>query len=1038
MGAPWVVHEGYLLCRPPDATATAIGTTGSRKLLERYVVLYVNRKVEFFEAAAPETADAERRHAGDALFVGAFAGWDGAGLLKVGEAYGLELRVDPKPHGSGRHTTSLCVAAFNRVDLEKWCRALMAVLDPQSAAGEEVRRERRRVRREEKRLEQEREEKIRKWRELKLKQAEEERERLLAREEEISNMTPLERVDGLGSLDEDTARLLEKRKLRLQRRHAPTTGRVNKAAYRKRMEDGAGGKLENVQPLQPKVVEAKARVRVELPLPGHFFEAADVSSTHRIGLPTARGARGSSGSDSTPSDTSSVSSTSLLSSGNSGSSTSHMRHAGNGHRMSFVPPPPPPPSHAALLQAMQRDSSARSDVAPPPPPPPSRGDTSGFIALDNTRLSRAHSFRGSLYDNDDGDDNDDDDDRRSQVSRASFAQSSRRLSGVDRAKHGVQDNLAAILSGRIPTSGRRDSVASVTSELSAMRVSRSKAKRSGGVASQPPASPEAPATISNAFAASLAAIRRNRADTMDETSGGSPVAKARSRKRESQLSAEGKELLKKAIVGDHSSPARKATTTATAGGRKGLFDDSSSSESDDSDSGLFAGAKKSNGRTGLGAPAKPVNEKPDRHSSTTPTSSHSSAGLRRPSVRGFAPDDDNDDDSDATDASRSEYGGLKSASPSRDSVGISSSKNGTRQLPTVDVVYVSSAVQTEGKKPAGFYTFALRLGAREHQFTHSYNELEAIHLRLAMEFASDALPKFPPKHRLRNNTKPENMQKRALEFVAYFRQLLAVAGVLENQRFRFEFGLPVAGAEAPRGPVNRTAARNPDRSRAPVSPVANARTSQRPPAATKASTQLFATDGGSGSEDDSSDSDASAAPSSRMPPSRSRASTAADAPPPRDEPRARKATKQPSSKAFAVEFEPLASSSSSSRTSRRPSSTASRAAASESPVPVAAPKITGLPSRPNLFGGGRGDLLAAIRNGAELRKTDEAAAPSSSSKAPLLAPKSNGSSSGAAAAAAPAGSINDAITNAMAARRIHVEFEEAHSDEDNDSDDDWD
>lgn len=272
MGPPWVVHEGYLLCRPPDATATTtndISATGSRKLLERYVVLYVNRKMEFFEAAAPEPVDSERKRVSDTLFVGAFAGWDGAGLLRAGEAYGLELRVDPKPHGSGRHTTSLCVAAFNRVDLDKWVRALVAVLDPQSAAGEEVRRDRRRVRREEKRVEAERDEKIRKWRELKLKQAEDERERLLAREEEINNMTPLERVDGLGSLDDDTLRLLEKRKLRLQRRHAPTTGRVNKAAYRKRMEDGAGGKLENVQPLQPKLVETKARVRVELPLPGH-------------------------------------------------------------------------------------------------------------------------------------------------------------------------------------------------------------------------------------------------------------------------------------------------------------------------------------------------------------------------------------------------------------------------------------------------------------------------------------------------------------------------------------------------------------------------------------------------------------------------------------------------------------------------------------------------------------------------------------------------------------------------------------------------
>lgn len=385
------------------------------------------------------------------------------------------------------------------------------------------------------------------------------------------------------------------------------------------------------------------------------FEAADVSSTHRIGLPTVRRAVGSNSSDSTPSDTSSVSSTSLLSSGNSGSSSTHLRQAANGHHTSAMPPPPPPPPHA-LLQAMQRDA-----VAPPP-----RADTTGFVALDDDlRLSRAPSFRGSLYDPDDMDD----DSRRSHVSRASFAQSSRRLSGVDRAKHGVQDSLAAILSGRKPTSsGRRESIASVTSELSTMRASRTKTKSSGGVPSKPPASPEAPATISNAFAASLAAIRRNRADTMDETSSVSPDAKkVRSRKRESQLSAEGKELLKKAISNDNTdSPGqRKATATAPAGGRKGLFDDSSSESDDDSDSGLFAGAKKRNGQTTTvaAAPPKPVTGKPDRHSSTTPTSSHSSVGPRRPSARDFALDDDDDDsDSDVTDASRSEYGAYQSQS----------------------------------------------------------------------------------------------------------------------------------------------------------------------------------------------------------------------------------------------------------------------------------------------------------------------------------------------------------------------------------------
>jgi hypothetical protein len=229
-----------------------------------------------------------------------FCGWDGDGLLKA-DAYGLELKVDKRRAGP-----RMFLAAFNRLDLEKWCRAFVgacvgvvvvccagwrpagvrldaggmlkcglltdlsgaAVLDPDSAAGQEVRRERRRARKEEKRLEEEREEKIRKWKEKQARMLEEERQRLLAREEEINNMTPLERIDGLGSLDDDTARMLEKRKLRLQRRQAPTIGRVNKAAYRRRMEEAAGGKTDNVQPLQTKTVEQRSKVRVELPPPG--------------------------------------------------------------------------------------------------------------------------------------------------------------------------------------------------------------------------------------------------------------------------------------------------------------------------------------------------------------------------------------------------------------------------------------------------------------------------------------------------------------------------------------------------------------------------------------------------------------------------------------------------------------------------------------------------------------------------------------------------------------------------------------------------
>jgi hypothetical protein len=109
---------------------------------------------------------------------------------------------------------------------------------------------------------------------------EDEKRRLQLREEEIQNMTPLERVDGLGSLDDDTARMLEKRRQRLQRRQAPTTRRVNKAAYRQRLDDAAGGKVENMVPLQAKTVaEQKMKVRVEPPPPGQCKPLASIHSS---------------------------------------------------------------------------------------------------------------------------------------------------------------------------------------------------------------------------------------------------------------------------------------------------------------------------------------------------------------------------------------------------------------------------------------------------------------------------------------------------------------------------------------------------------------------------------------------------------------------------------------------------------------------------------------------------------------------------------------------------------------------------------------
>ncbi|KAJ0410745.1 hypothetical protein ATCC90586_006848 [Pythium insidiosum] len=253
MGGQWIVHEGYL--NRHQAVSGHLHLPHAL-LVERYFVLYLNRKLEIYETNAKDESRME------SCYVRGFCGWDGHGVLKAGESYGLELKLDKHPQDR------IQVAAFNRLDLERWCRGFMAVVDPESAAGQEVRRERRKARKEERRQQEEKEAKIRQWKEQQKKLVEDEKRRLQAREEEIMNMTPLERIDGLGTLDEDTARLLEKRKQRLQRRQAPTTRRVNKAAYRQRLEDAAGGKLDNVQPLPTKTVEQRSKVRIEPPPPG--------------------------------------------------------------------------------------------------------------------------------------------------------------------------------------------------------------------------------------------------------------------------------------------------------------------------------------------------------------------------------------------------------------------------------------------------------------------------------------------------------------------------------------------------------------------------------------------------------------------------------------------------------------------------------------------------------------------------------------------------------------------------------------------------
>ncbi|OWZ10422.1 hypothetical protein PHMEG_00016730, partial [Phytophthora megakarya] len=1020
-GGSWVVQEGFLLCKRDEARAE--GNYKPTSLTELYVVLTMNRKLEFFDAN-----DVESRNKVDAAYLQGFAGWDGDGLLKV-DSYGLELKVErnakPRMH----------LAAFNRVDLEKWLRGFMAVLDPQSAAGEEVKKERRRVKKEEKRLQQEREEQIRKWKEKKARMIKEEQDRLLAREEEISNMTPLERIDDIGSLDDDTVRMLEKRKQRLQRRQAPTMGRVNKAAYRRRLEEAAGGRTDNVQPLHTKVVEQKAKIRVELPPPGQFFEVGGVVN-HDVPMRL-----GSSGSD--ISDSSSMSS--RLS---SVSSVTGSRHDGG---MGNAPPPPPPRWSASSSRVSM--SSRMSVNMPPPPPPPPLFDRNSFNDAES-RLSRSSSsLRSASFDSFAFDR-----DENPAASRSSFSQSSHRVSRADKGKQNIQDNLAAILGGgraksasRPSRTSRRDSFGSTMSSITTSshvveRKSQKNANRSNGSGSS--AAPEP--SMANAFAASLAAIRRNRADTVEEmsvtSSVVSPVAinvKVRDRKRDSQLSAEGKEILQKAMNSNGSSSNIK---TKSNSGRRGLFDDSSSDEDDASDTGLFGvGGRKSkaNGSSRL---------------SSSMRSSESSVNTRPAPVKMAAPAPSVSSDEDLSSDSDSDNGTSFFMQP-RKTEATSPKPVSTNNVgaggagPSVVVLYTTSALRSEGRKSVGVFTFTLQFGNLEHSFSFTYPEFEEIHMRLMSAFPGTTLPKFPSKHRLRNNTKPENMEKRAQEFRLYLQQLVALAGVLSSERFHFEYHIDGAFARALANDQKSTGGganggqANGRPPRSPVAPLrkeqllkeqlvspASTRNDSPPARAAKpsASKGLFGLD--ASDSDPESDSDTSVDIPQPMVRHQRRESAASSSQ------RRKSKKKSKKSELSSSAISSVSEDTQRGKKNRSRSRLSSRASSRASFVPPPAseppkPKVTGLPpGRPNPFAGGRGDLLAAIRQGTTLKSAD-------------AEDSGGGTSSGASATTKPPpppsalsqpGSINEAITNAMAMRRIHVEYEETNSNADSDSDDDWD
>jgi hypothetical protein len=124
MGAHWIVQEGYLQIKAGGHESGGHGVLHRAALVERYVVLYMNRKMEMFESSTKDPA-----HRVDACYLRAFCGWDGEGLLKAGESYGLELKLEKHAN------TRMFVAAFNRLDLEKWCRGFVGTLGKRVQCG---------------------------------------------------------------------------------------------------------------------------------------------------------------------------------------------------------------------------------------------------------------------------------------------------------------------------------------------------------------------------------------------------------------------------------------------------------------------------------------------------------------------------------------------------------------------------------------------------------------------------------------------------------------------------------------------------------------------------------------------------------------------------------------------------------------------------------------------------------------------------------------------------------------------------------------
>ncbi|KAF0684035.1 Aste57867_23956 [Aphanomyces stellatus] len=832
------VHEGYLQWLPATAGALQV----------QYCQLSWSCQLRMF----PNETTAESGAGGTPFSIRAFGKWEGRGVLPL-DSYGLELQLKDKK--------SIFVAAENRLDLDRWCRALVAVLDPMSDAAEEIKRERRKVKREiRKQAEKEAELKAQEE-EFKRKWIAQKKQELRDRELEIELMTPLERKDGLGTLDEETEAILRDRKKRLNKKAGQNVGRVGKQMQRRRLELLAGGKAVNEDtsfgiPDPNTTITRKAKVKIDLPPPGQYF----VAVTDRVDVAIDRRSAGRH-------SVSSQESNAMFEDDGGFSTDDNATPPARSRGGAAPPPPPPPPPPLARPPNMQ--------------PPAAAPHNPMAAALEAIKMNRRYSSAASAI-------GDDEDERE-----------------------------------YVPPPRKQSSV------------------RAG-------------------------------------------------RTREKQLSAEGKSMLARALSGGTLHKAAPPTTN----GRKGLFD--SSDESDDDDDAL---------------------EQPEVEAAPTARPDQ----LRLPTSNNLP-------------------------GPT------------TSVAATITVVFLSSAVELRQGKSVAVYSFAFQLPSplEPCRFGYSYHEMEAIHGSLKVGFP-DGLPKFPSKHLLRNPTKPENMQKRASEFLVYFQALTAMPAVVRHPSFHAAFRVPpewipclMSGQVVQSGGGRQ----QPPPAGAAVRPTAMAPLPRKPGTTTQPSKKNLFDDDSSDDDDDDLEASAvsvetpepvfakkKAAAATRLERTLSASSRASDV----------SMERRPSSASMLQKQERAASKKSIQADERPPS----RKQAAEQ----AAPAITGLPTRPNLFGGGRGDLLAAIRQGAQLNKVsqDDPATDTASAVAPpatrapppansLLAalqhaaPLKKTTTTAATAAPKPvlpprAPSIHDSIANAMAARQLHTQYCDKSDDG---SDDEWD